>query len=133
MSQPLAAGQGSSTLAPVSPEERIALLDVLRGFALLGIIIMNLPGFNTPWESCSLDPRLFPGLVDRAAALVMDFLVAGKANSTFSFLFGLGLTIQMHRAEARGGNIVPVYLRRLAFLFAIGAVHAVLVWSGDVL
>lgn len=133
MSQPLEPARGSLTLAPVAPEERIALLDVLRGFALLGILIMNMPGFNTPWESWALEPRLFPGVVDRVATFVMDLFVSGKANSTFSFLFGLGFTIQMQRAEARGGSFVLVYLRRLAFLFVVGAAHGLLVWSGDVL
>lgn len=133
MSESPAPGKGSTTLAPVSPEERIAVLDVLRGVALLGILIMNLPGFNTPGSAGVLRPRLFPGMVDRAAEFVMLWLVAGKANAIFSFLFGLGMTIQMQRAATGGGRLVPVYLRRLAVLFAIGATHGLLLWNGDVL
>jgi uncharacterized protein len=119
--------------SPVLPEERIVVLDVLRGFALLGILIMNMSWFKIPGSAWALNPRLFPGFVDRAADFVMSFLVAGKANSIFSFLFGLGLTIQMQRAEARGGKLVPMYLRRLAALFLIGATHGILLWHGDVL
>lgn len=122
-----------SSLTPVSPEERIPLLDVLRGFALLGIIVMNMPGFNTPGPSWSLEPRMFPGFADRAADFVASVIFAGKANSIFSFLFGLGLTVQMHRAEARGQRIAPLQLRRIAVLFTIGAAHGILLWNGDVL
>lgn len=133
MSQPETSADPSPDLAPVLPEERILVLDVLRGFALFGILVMNMPAFNTPWTSWALEPRLFPGLIDRAADFVSSAVFAGKANSIFSFLFGVGMTIQLGRAEARGGRIVPMYLRRLAVLFLIGAAHAILIWNGDVL
>jgi uncharacterized protein len=132
----------TSTLAPVPPEERLVVLDVLRGVALLGIIIMNLPGYSVPAGAWFLDPRMFPGKLDRAAEFVMTLLVEGKANSIFSFLFGLGLTIQMQRAEARasgapkntrGKDLAPVHLRRLSVLLLLGAAHGLLVWRGDVL
>jgi uncharacterized protein len=125
--------QASPAFTPISPEERIAVLDVLRGFALLGILVMNMPAFNTPFSSWSLQPRLFPGPVDRAAMFVMELLVAGKANAIFSFLFGLGLTVQMQRADASGRGLAPVYLRRLAVLLVLGAAHGLLLWDGDVL
>jgi uncharacterized protein len=120
-------------LAPLPPEERLVVLDVLRGFALLGIIVMNLPGYSAPWSAWMLDPRLFPGRIDRAAEFGMTLLVEGKANSIFSFLFGLGLTIQMQRAGGRGRSLTPVYLRRLAGLLVLGVAHGLLVWDGDVL
>lgn len=133
MSQDPAPAQASSTFAPVSPEERIALLDVLRGVALLGILIMNMPWFSAPWSSFALEPRLFPGWHDRAATFVTELFIGGKANSIFSFLFGLGMTLQLQRAAASGGGFALVYLRRIAVLFAIGAAHALLLWNGDVL
>ncbi|UQA60040.1 DUF418 domain-containing protein [Polyangium aurulentum] len=123
----------STSLAPVSPEERLPLLDVLRGFALLGIIVMNMPSFNLPWGSWAIVPHLFPGPADRAAETVAMAIFAGKANSIFSFLFGLGLTIQLQRADARGQRMTPLYLRRLAVLFTIGMAHSLLLWNGDVL
>jgi uncharacterized protein len=123
----------STSLAPVSPEERLPLLDVLRGFALLGIIVMNMPGFNLPSGSFAIEPRLFPELYDRAAETGAMIFFAGKANSILSFLFGLGMTIQMQRAEERGQRIAPAHLRRVAALLAIGAAHAILLWHNDVL
>jgi uncharacterized protein len=118
---------------PVATEERIAVLDVLRGFALLGIAIMNMGYFSMPMTADALEPRLFPAPHDRAAELFMSVLFAGKANSIFALLFGIGLTIQMDRAEAKGQEFTRMYLRRLLVLFVIGMVHAVFVWDGDVL
>lgn len=120
-------------LAPLVPEERIVLLDVLRGFALLGILVMNMPAFNMPWTTWAMQPRPFQGGLDRGVDFAMAMLFSGKANAIFSFLFGLGLTVQLRRAGDRGGALVPLYLRRLAVLFVIGAAHSVLLWTGDVL
>jgi uncharacterized protein len=133
MSEEQSPKDGASSFTPVAPEERLPLLDVLRGFALLGIIVMNMPGFNLPAGSGARDYRMFPSFYDRAAEFVTSVVFAGKANSIFSFLFGLGLTIQMQRAEASGQRITPVYLRRVVVLFALGAAHGLLLWNGDVL
>lgn len=133
MSSDPATARASSALAPVSPEERIALLDVLRGLALLGILIMNMPLFGAPWCSFAIEPKLFPGWYDRAASFVTELFIGGKANAIFSFLFGLGMALQLQRAAASGGGFALVYLRRIAVLFAVGAAHALLLWNGDIL
>lgn len=109
------------------------MLDVLRGFALFGILVMNMKAFDMPWASWALQPKPFQGPVDRAFEFMMSTLFAGKANAIFSLLFGVGMALQLRRAADRGGDMVPMYLRRLAVLFLIGAGHAVLVWHGDVL
>jgi uncharacterized protein len=122
-----------TALAPVQPEERIVVLDVLRGFALLGILTVNLPGAASSgyaWAA-GLDP--FPGWWDKAAEWIVDTFFSGKFNSIFSFLFGLGFTIQLTRASERGQNVDSVYLRRIGILFAMGVAHALLIWNGDVL
>jgi uncharacterized protein len=111
--------------------ERIPALDVLRGVAVAGILFANV--------------LVFFGLVflppDRAAALptaeadaVVRFLerilVEGKFYSIFSLLFGIGFGLQL----ARGGEqALPLFRRRLRILLAIGAAHAFLIWSGDIL
>ena len=129
--------------APVGAADRIAALDVLRGFALLGIFIMNMPGFSHSMFAAPTPPR---GAIDSLAAALRDLLFAGKFNLLFGLVFGIGFAIQMARlddAEAgraarlgiapRRHRATQVYARRLAFLFFVGLVHAMLIWSGDVL
>jgi uncharacterized protein len=122
-----------TAIEPTRPDERIAILDILRGFALLGIAILNMPGFKAPYASFSLATERFPGAIDGLVSWAIEAFGSGKFNSTFSFLFGVGLTIQMARAEAKGAPFVGLYLRRLAVLFALGMAHAILIWDGDVL
>jgi uncharacterized protein len=123
----------ATALTPVQPEERIVVLDVLRGFALLGILTVNLPGAASSgyaWAA-GLDP--FPAWWDKTAEWIVDTFFSGKFNSIFSFLFGLGFTIQLTRASERGANVTSVYLRRIGILFAMGVAHTLLIWNGDVL
>ena len=114
-------------MQPVSKSERILALDVMRGFALFGVLLAyalwNLGG--PPEESYSR--------IDIALDAVLSALVNTKAYTLFAFLFGLGFSIQMRRAEARGVSIVPVYLRRLLGLLLIGLAHALLLRNGDIL
>ena len=128
-----AAVASSNALTPVQPEERIVILDVLRGFALLGILAVNLPGAASSGYAWAAGLQPFPAWWDRGAEWIVDTFFSGKFNSIFSFLFGLGFTIQMTRAAERGGAVAPVYLRRIAILFVLGIAHTLLVWNGDVL
>jgi uncharacterized protein len=114
---------------PVQPGERIAFVDILRGFAVFGILVANMAGFSgysTYIES------LNPG-IDRTIIILIRFLVVAKFYSLFSFLFGWGMAIQMERAAARSTNFVPIYVRRLLILLGVGIIHGVLIWSGDIL
>lgn len=116
---------------PVRPGQRIVTLDVLRGVALLGIFIMNMPGFT---HSLFAQPPADPGTLDRIVDALRDGLFAGKFNLLFGLLFGIGFTLQLGRLEAaHSARAVWIYARRLAALLAIGLVHAVLLWPGDVL
>jgi uncharacterized protein len=131
MAQP--ATVSNSVLTPIQPEERIAVLDVLRGFALLGILVVNLPGAAASGYAWAAGLEPFPAWWDKTAEWIVNTFFSGKFNSIFSFLFGLGFTIQLTRAADRGVNVTSVYIRRMAALFAIGVAHALLVWDGDVL
>ena len=114
--------------------ERIATLDILRGVALMGILIMNMPGFNSSFFAEADGSHLWPGKVDQAAEFIRETLFSGKFNSMFSLLFGIGFTIQYSRMLERDpAGATPHYLRRLAVLAVFGAVHAWLFWPGDVL
>jgi uncharacterized protein len=110
------------------PSERIVTLDIMRGFALLGILVVNMASF----AGAALEQPTTPS--DQAAAFIVAVFFSGKFNSLFSMLFAIGFTLQLERLEQRVGEHARwVYVRRLLVLFAIGVAHAVLVWDGDVL
>lgn len=121
------------SLQPVTSGERIAVLDVLRGVALLGILLMNIEAFAGPLELAftGIDTH-WQGIDYWADAFVYVF-VQGKFFTLFSLLFGAGFAVMAQRAEAAGRDFAPFYLRRSAGLLLIGLCHALLVWSGDIL
>jgi len=122
----------SAASLPVA--QRIPVLDIVRGFALLGILIMNMPGFGTSFFAEADGSHLWPGAVDRWAENLRDMLFSGKFNSMFSLLFGIGFTIQFTRMEERDpAHATALYLRRLVVLGLIGLLHVCVFWSGDVL
>jgi len=104
---------------PVQQSERIETLDILRGFALFAILVVN-------WTADSPGPRGLASAADWIAYWPIQFLLQEKAWPVFAFLFGLGFAIQMQRAEARGSHFVSVYAKRLLVLFLIGAAHFML-------
>src|SRR5262249_28957866 len=116
-----------------SDGDRADVLDALRGFALLGILISHVPDFSgwnfmTPVQQAALDHLG----VDGAAAALQEFLIRGKFYSLFSLLFGVGFAVQLESASRRSANFARHFARRLAVLFVIGLVHALL-WYGDIL
>ena len=118
---------------PVPADERIEVLDTIRGFALLGIFIMNMPAFNTSLF-LGFDEAMWPHWWDRGTEMVRDVIFSGKFNSMFSMLFAIGFTIQLGRLQAREPErATRIYLRRLFWLFVFGVVHACVFWAGDVL
>ncbi|MFP2925282.1 DUF418 domain-containing protein [Pyxidicoccus sp. 3LG] len=120
---------------PVGISERVALLDALRGFALCGVFVSN----SFMWFSGrTLMPRdqaqaLMAPPLEVVVGSLYQFFVNQKFVTLFSFLFGLGFSIQLTRAEARGVPIVPLYMRRLLILLGIGLVHVFGIWMGDIL
>ena len=110
---------------PVTSASRIAEIDIVRGFALFGVLLVNMYNFgaeSVAWNSWD----------DQLAFAFMRVFFQSKSWILFSILFGLGFALQLQRTEAGGSRILPVYLRRLAVLFMFGAVHALL-FDGDIL
>ena len=118
---------------PTPLSERLEVVDILRGVAILGILLVNMELFSTPIYQTGMAHRLWPGWGDRTVDWLIRFLAEGKFYTMFSFLFGFGLAMQMERAQARGARFVPLYVRRLFVLLLIGAAHALLLWIGDIL
>ncbi|MBL8346730.1 MAG: DUF418 domain-containing protein [Rubrivivax sp.] len=123
-----------ATTASLPASERLPVLDILRGFALMGILIMNMPGFSTSFFVEADGSHLWKQPYDQLAEQVREALFSGKFNSMFSLLFGIGFTIQFARMQERDAEgATAMYLRRLVALLFFGVVHACIFWPGDVL
>jgi uncharacterized protein len=120
---------------PVSQQERIPTIDVVRGFALLGILLMNIASFAGP-QDLYVNP-LITGTHrtwNLAAWSIRWILFEGKMRAAFSLLFGAGVILLTERAERRGSrNVADVFLRRNMWLTLFGVLHFYLVWIGDIL
>lgn len=118
----------STTTRP--SEERIAALDTLRGFAIFGILVVNILLFGTPYD---VYDGVWTQPLDLVAAGFMLAFAEGKFYPVFSFLFGLGFMLQMDSAVRRGTDFVPFFIRRMLILFAFGMGHALLFSHFDIL
>lgn len=113
---------------------RIASLDVIRGIALLGILIMNIQAFAMP-AAAYTNPAAF-GSLDGANGtvwIVSHVLADQKFMAIFSLLFGAGICLFSDRALARSGRVSGLYYRRIATLLAVGVAHGYLLFCGDIL
>ncbi|MBB5917300.1 uncharacterized protein BJY24_006212 [Nocardia transvalensis] len=114
-------------------EQRIRDVDALRGFALLGIFIVNITFMASAYPGNLVTDPAHSGALDEAVRAAVELLVGMKFYLLFSFLFGYSFTLQMSAATRAGAEFVPRMLRRIAGLFAIGVLHTVLLYGGDVL
>lgn len=113
--------------------ERIAHMDCIRGFALLGILCMNIECFVGPYAEgvTGVDPNLHG--INRWVDAVVYILVQGKFYAIFSVLFGMGFGCMEQNAARNDRAFSSIYLRRIAGLLCIGAIHAIAIWSGDII
>ena len=120
-------------MQPLTQRDRYVPLDILRGLALFGVLLVNL---LTIFRVSLFAHIAGTDLPDDAAGRIISTITAVflefKAFTLFSFLFGAGIAVQMERLSSRGGATVFL-LRRFLVLLAIGIVHLVLIWNGDIL
>lgn len=129
-------------VAPVSQAERINALDVLRGFSLMGILIMNITefafgGVNYMVPLSTIKP-VFDGPHWKANTILWFarwIFAEGKMRGLFSLLFGAGVVLLTERAERRGAGVkvADVFTRRNMWLVLFGMLHGFLIWEGDIL
>ena len=118
---------------PAPASDRYTSLDVMRGAALFGVLMVNLLlAFRCRCSRICGDCRTCRVAGTRGGPAV-GRLLEFKALTLFSFLFGVGTAIQAERAAARGIAVTPFLLRRFAVLAAFGICHIVLIWNGDIL
>jgi len=118
----------------LTPTPRSTLLDSLRGFALLGILLVNIEAMSMPITvTITYELQQFTGALDRAVSWVLLYLVDGKFILIFSFLFGYGFELQQAKAVREGVDFAARYKRRMFWLLGLGLVHGLLLFFGDIL
>jgi uncharacterized protein len=132
----------ATRMRPTGRGERISSIDVLRGFALLGILVLNIEDFGVPETQHDIpvgtpidffsSPHLHLNLF---LLLVKWCFFEAKMRGIFSMLFGAGVVLMTERAERRGsgGSFADIYLRRNMWLVLFGFMHGVFIWFGDIL
>ena len=123
--------------APVSQSERILIIDALRGFAILGILLMNIPGFGLP-APVGGDPSVLheQGTINFKIWQWVEFTPEGTQRAIFSMLFGAGIILFTERLQKKTTGTAPVdfFIRRMLWLMVFGLFDAyVLLWWGDIL
>jgi uncharacterized protein len=121
------------TTKPVPVNERIASLDILRGFALLGIILVNVLGFNASFFDFGGYYGSLPDASQQNFYNIYISLTADKFIFLFSFLFGYGIYMQYRKFTNRGENFTPFLSRRMYALALFGIAHILFLWAGDIL
>jgi uncharacterized protein len=123
-----------SAISPVPKTERIVSIDLLRGFAVLGILVMNIQHFSMP-TAAYINPTAYGDLegVNRWIWIFSHLLASEKFMSIFSMLFGVGVLIFTRRAEHKGLNSAALHYRRMGWLLLFGMMHGYLLWTGDIL
>ncbi|WP_271853071.1 DUF418 domain-containing protein [Planococcus maritimus] len=119
-------------LQPTTLRERVDAIDLMRGFSLFGILLINMLAFHSPlsyidpykWFSSNMDQTIFTGL---------DIFVQASFYPLFAMLFGYGLMMQFSRAQQHSQPFVPLAVKRLVILLAFGIIHAFFIWYGDIL
>lgn len=125
---------GISPAAPVSGKERYVILDALRGLALLGICLANLPEFSLYTFMSHETAAAMPSAgIDSVTRFLQLLLVDGKFYTIFSLLFGIGFSIIISHAAQRGADGFRIFYRRMALLAVIGLLHMFFIWAGDIL
>ena len=121
------------TAAPVSETQRLKLIDALRGVALLGILLMNIPGFAMPnyfSESFRSDPTNVNFWVNAVISVGFE----GKMRALFGMIFGAGVLLFVSKKEQSGKSVTWIFYRRMFWLILFGLIHAHLIlWIGDIL
>ncbi len=119
-------------IEPVTPPARDLLPDLIRAFALFGIAMVNVLGFSQPMSEGYFGGALETD-ADRNADFMVNALFTAKSYPLFAMMFGAGLGYQMQAAEAAAANFSRRYFRRMAVFAALGILHAIFFWLGDIL
>lgn len=119
-------------ISPTTKSNRIDLLDVYRGFAIMGIFVVNIVIMNSTFLNQDEFAQQWTSGIDRFAERILQLFFYTKFFPIFSLLFGLGISMQVLKMRSRGKFSFSFLGRRMFFLFLIGVCHILFLWSGDV-
>ncbi|WIV67224.1 DUF418 domain-containing protein [Natrialbaceae archaeon AArc-T1-2] len=125
---------GSANAGPTAPDERIVSLDILRGVAIFGILVINIQSFSMP-SPVRINPTQYGEFagVELLIWLASHVLVEQKFIALFSIMFGAGIVLFLESKEDQPYSGYLLYYRRILVLLLIGLAHAYLLWDGDIL
>ena len=133
MAEPLSP-HSMSAAGPTPPSERVDTLDVLRGFALMGILLVNIELFRGPVLFDILAGQAAEvSRADEIAGFLVGWLASGKFISSFALMFGIGAAMMWERANASGRAPGRLLARRYVWLLVFGLAHMFLLFPGDIL
>jgi len=118
---------------PTKPEERITRIDILQGFALFGVLLVNVFGYNASFFDFGGFYKTFETPPDSTLFDLVIGFAADKFIFIFSFLFGVSFSIMYSKYHRDERTFFRFYLRRLTILMLFGMIHIVFFWAGDIL
>ncbi|MFT4724027.1 MULTISPECIES: DUF418 domain-containing protein [unclassified Colwellia] len=119
-------------LKPLDKHKRVDALDILRGLALVGILLMNIEWFNRAIISLGSHDTTLTG-IDHAVGWLIRCFVEGKFYKLFALIFGMGFAVMLLRAKDAGRPFGAWFVRRMLVLLLIGIAHMIFLWGGDIL
>jgi uncharacterized protein len=122
----------SPKLKPLDKHKRVDALDILRGLALVGILLMNIEWFNRAIISLGAHDTTLTG-IDHAVGWLIRCFVEGKFYKLFALIFGMGFAVMLLRAKDAGRPFGAWFVRRMLVLLLIGIAHMIFLWGGDIL
>lgn len=129
---PLPSLTSTDNLSPIAMNERIDAMDILRGLALIGILLMNIEWFNRAIAGLGSQDTSLTG-IDHAVGWFIRCFVEGKFYTLFSLLFGMGFAVMLIRAKEAKRPFGAWFSRRMLALIVFGLLHMVFLWGGDIL
>lgn len=118
---------------PLEENLRLTWIDAARGFAILGIFMVNTPAFNAPFFLYGGEELYWSEPLDHVVQDFIDIFFQASFYTLFSFLFGFGIQVMSERIQARQLNDRKIIFRRLFILIGFGLLHAFFIWHGDIL
>ncbi|MFB4167133.1 DUF418 domain-containing protein [Virgibacillus sp. JSM 102003] len=122
-----------NVVSPSKESERLIWIDAARGFAILGIFVVNIGAFSAPYFMYGGEEDAWTSAIDQNTQVFIDIFFQASFYTLFSILFGFGFQVLKERLVEKNIDVYPFLFRRLFVLIGFGLIHAFLIWHGDIL